>query len=146
MLRALTNDVHFFNCYEPVRLKLTADSQRPLILTQGGWRVVSTRFSPNRVEADIAGGATAERVALNQNYDAGWRGTMSGDSIRIDRLMGVVIPAEFNGRLAFSYWPPRLFEGIGVFCVAALVATIIWRRRGIGGHRPFWADGVSHER
>lgn len=132
MLGALMANRSFFSCYESLQLKRTADSDHPLVYTDGTAQISNVRFSPNRVAFDAAGGSSASRVFLNENFADGWTSD-AGLVTRepgTDRLSVTLAPAQ-AGHFTFAFVPPGLWLGtiIAAIAVAASIAFARLRLR-----------------
>ena len=129
MLGALMSNRSFFNCYESLQLKRTADSDRPIVYGDTA-QISNVRFSPNRVEFDAAAGATASRVFLNQNFAHGWSSNAGPVSREpgTDRL-SVTLMAGQTGRFAFRFVPPGLWTGTIVASIAVALSIALRRLR-----------------
>jgi hypothetical protein len=127
MLRALMSDRSFFNCYESLQLKRTADGDHPLVYSEGNAQISNVRFSPNRIEFDATAGLTASRVFLNQNFAHGWSSDV-GAVVRepgTDRLSVTLGPGH-TGRFSFVFVPPGLWLGT-IIAAIAVAASIVCR-------------------
>jgi len=130
MFSALMADRSFFSCYEVMQLRRTADPNHPLVSSDGGVKLVASKFSPNRVEFSVVGGREPGRVRLNQNFSTGW----SSDAGQVvpDPATGqpsvVLVPGQ-TGRFAFRFVPPGLFPGLLCGLVGVAGAVLLWTRR-----------------
>jgi hypothetical protein len=130
MLRTIMQGESLFHCYEAVELARKADVTHPLIWVDGGARVFSTEFSPNRIDFTVSGGREPSRVRLNQNFAAGWHsdaGVVEPDP-ETGQPSVVLRPGE-TGRFAFVFVPPGLFLGCGLALVAIGASAYGWRLR-----------------
>jgi hypothetical protein len=131
MLRALMNDQAVMWCYEVLQLKRGADSERPLVWTDGPAKITSVAFTPNRVQFSAIGGDARTRVFLNQNYAAGWRsdaGPVQLDPQAGGRMYVELAPGQ-TGRFAFAFSPPGLMVGVVGLILAVAVSAFAWHRR-----------------
>lgn len=132
MLHALVNSQAFFNCYESLQLKRTADPDHALVFTEDDAQLFATTFTPNRVDFSVVTGNAPARIVLNQNFAPGWRSTAGAVEAQpggSDRLSVVLAPGR-AGKFSFRFVPPGLVAGLTLF-VAALAASIAaWRRTG----------------
>ncbi len=129
MLRALMNDRSFVDCYEPLQLDRTSNSERPLVWTDGRATIFDTWFSPNEVSFSVLGSDRPATVVLNTNYAPGWRSTLG--PIRFDETQpgpSAMMPADQGGRHAFTYVPEGLWVGLGALAVALAGSVWGWRR------------------
>jgi hypothetical protein len=131
MLGALMAGTALFQCYEPLGLRRTADGRKPLVYAAGtDRRVQLTAFSPNRIEALVAAGASPAVVFLNQNHADGWTSTAGPLFLDPDeRRTAVRISGGEATRVAFVFVPPRLGWGLAIFAVALGATPFLWRRR-----------------
>lgn len=131
MLHALMQDQSFFNCYESLQVARGAGPGRPQVFDANpSSRVSDLDFSPNRLTFAVADRGDDARVVLNQNWAAGW--TTDAGPINVGpptELSTVSIPAGRGGRYAFSFVPPGLYSGLGIFVVACIATIFGWRRR-----------------
>ncbi len=132
MLRALMSDQSFFNCYESLQVKRTADTDHPLVYAEGGASVSNVKFSPNEVSFDASGGPIASRVYLNQNFAHGWSSAAGPVSREpgTDRLSIALAPNQ-TGRFAFAFTPPGLWIGMAI-AATAVALTLAWRGLRLG--------------
>jgi hypothetical protein len=131
MLKALMADRSFFNCYESLQLARGAGPDRPPVFDANpAARVGDVDFSPNRLTFATTDRGAEARVVLNQNWAPGW--TTDAGPIKVGprtELSTVTIPAGRAGRYAFTFTPPGLYAGTGLFLVAAIATALAWRRR-----------------
>jgi hypothetical protein len=135
MLRSLMSDQSFFNCYESLQLKRTADSEHPLVYAEGGASVSNIRFSPNKVDFDASGGVAESRIYLNQNFAHGWTSN-AGPVARepgTDRPSIVLAPGQ-AGHFAVTFTPPGLWVGTIFAAIAVAMSIALWKLR-LGGSR-----------
>jgi hypothetical protein len=126
MFRTLMSGMSFFNCYEVMRLKQTAQSDRPLVWNDNKSKMFATRFSPNRVQFSVAVGSEASRVVLNQNFAAGW--SSNAGAVVPDPVSGnpsVLLSAGQAGTFAFVFRPPGLIAGALIFAVAVVASVLV---------------------
>jgi hypothetical protein len=131
MLRALSEDRAFFFCYESLQLVRTASTSdgRPVIVADDKSQIVSTAFTPNRIEFKVLGGAEPSRIFLNQNYSPGWTST-AGPVLEPGAAMGSVMLAPGQtGTFAFEFFPRGLVAGSVIFALALAASAVFWRRR-----------------
>jgi hypothetical protein len=130
MLRALTDNRLFFYCYESLQTFRTALPDRPLIYTDGLSDLIATRFSPNRLEFSVRAGTQPSKVLLNQNWSPGWT-TDAGalDASSRETMASVVIEPDGSGTYAFTFFPPGLWLGTGLFLAACAASVGLWGRR-----------------
>ena len=136
MLRALMADKTFLSCYESLQLKRTADGDHPLVYAEGGAGVSNIRFTPNRVEFDVAGGPAASRVYVNQNFAHGWTSN-AGAVVRepgTDRLSIALAPGQ-SGHFVLAFVPPGLWMGTVISAIALAISIAAWR--------PYRRSGVN---
>ena len=130
MLRALLRGESFYNCYESLQLRHTADADHPLVFSDGKSKVFETRFSPNRIQFSVANGREPSRIFLNQNYARGWRSTAG--PVTADPQSGmpsVELPPGQTGRFSFAFVPPGLGLGLIVLAGALGASALVWSRR-----------------
>jgi uncharacterized membrane protein YfhO len=93
-----------------------------------GLQVSRYRVTPNVVEIDVEGDAGP--VAINQNFDPGWK--VVGDTGRVadlDGLVSVFLPAG-DQRLAVAFRPRSFEVGASVSALALLLAAVaLWLDR-----------------
>lgn len=130
MLRALVSGRSFFNCYEPLQLRRTADAEHALVFGDGRSRIFDTTFSPNRIEFSVANAREPSRVVLNQNYAAGWQST-AGPIVPNpeDGKPSVMLAPGQAGRFSFVFVPPGLWFGLAVFAVSVVGSALLWRHQ-----------------
>jgi hypothetical protein len=129
MLRGLMSDRAFFNCYENFQLKRTADTDHPLVFTDGKSTMFSTTFSPNRIGFAVLGGLEPSRVLLNQNYSPGWRSAIG--PVTLDPQYGrpaVTLERDQTGKFAFAFVPPGLVLGFFLFGLGIVGSVLAWQR------------------
>jgi hypothetical protein len=129
MLRSLMRDRAVYNCYENFQLTRTADAGHPLVFTEGTATIVSTTFSPNRVEFAAVGGIESSAVLLNQNYSPGWRSSVG--PVVPDPGRGkpsVLLAKDQTGRFAFTFTPPGLALGAALMALGLVVSGMMWKR------------------
>ena len=134
MFTALMHDRSFYYCYESLQLKHSANAESPLVYSEGTAKVTETTFSPNRIDFTVLGGSEPSRVALNQNYAAGWRSTAGLVRQPAERMPGVTLTAGQTGRFAFVFVPEGLWAGVALLALAT--AASAWLLRGAGRRRP----------
>jgi hypothetical protein len=131
MLRALMNDQAVMWCYESLQLKRGADSERPLVWTNGPATISAIAFTPNRVQFRVIGGPEAGKVFMNQNYAEGWRSTAG--PVQLDPQAGGRMYVELapgqTGRFSFSFVPPGLWAGVVILAIAIVASIVLWDRR-----------------
>jgi hypothetical protein len=129
MLRALTEDRAFFHCYESLQTFRTAVADQSQVFAEGPTKVDS-RFTPNRIDFSFAGGEKPTRLFLNYNWSPGWTSTAGPIDAASREAMGwVVMQPGQSGQYSFSFVPPGLFTGMGVFAIAIAVSALMWKRR-----------------
>jgi multisubunit Na+/H+ antiporter MnhC subunit len=129
MLRALASGQSFYNCYEALQLRHTADADHAMVFGGETAKISKTRFSPNRIEFSAVNGREPSRVVLNQNYAAGWRssaGPVTPDPQ--DGKPSVMLAPGQAGRFSFVFVPPGLWLGLAVFASAVIGSAVLWRR------------------
>lgn len=126
MLHAMMRNRMFFNCYESLQLLRTADATQPLLYSDGGARIVDTRFSPNRIDFSVIGGRETSAVFLNQNFAPGWRSTAGPLSAK--PVNSVTLAPGQTGRFAFIFTPPGLTAGWTFLALALGASGLFWRR------------------
>ncbi len=130
MLTALLNDQSFFNCYESLQLKRTADAEHPLIFSDNKASLVDSSFTPNRIDFTVVGGSEPSRLSLNQNYATGWRSSAGAFTYEPGAAMpGVTLAAGQTGKFSFSFVPDWLWTGVGVLAAALMLSVWGWRRQ-----------------
>ncbi len=131
MLRALMDDRAVMWCYESLQLKRGADTDRPLVWTDGAAKISSIAFTPNRVDFSVIGGPDRSRVFLNQNYARGWRtsaGPAQLDPQAGGRMYMDLAPGQ-TGRFYFAFTPPGLIPGALLLVCAIAASAVGWNRR-----------------
>lgn len=124
MLRALMAGQSFYNCYESLQVRHTADRDHALVFSDDGARVSNVRFSPNRVEFSAVNGREPAHVSLNQNFARGWSSSAGRIVADGDGKPSVVLAPGQAGRYTFSFSPPGLTTGfaiLGLMCAASVV-------------------------
>jgi hypothetical protein len=131
MLRALVEDRAFFYCYESLQVHRAAAPERPLLWVEGTARVTDVAFSPNRIEFNVFGGPEPAKLLLNVNWAPGWTSTAGPIELigSPGKLATVTIPPGQTGRYEFTFTPPGLAAGTGVFALALLASAWLWRMR-----------------
>jgi hypothetical protein len=148
MLRALMTDRSFYNCYENFQLTRTAETDRPLVFTDGRSKLFSSSFTPNRIEFAVIGGIEPSRVLLNQNYSPGWRSDLG--PVTLDQEYGrpsVRLRRDQASKFAFRFVPPGLMLGTFFLALAIIASVVAWRRvdppRLTGEDRAISPDAVT---
>ncbi|TMQ96737.1 DUF3367 domain-containing protein [Actinomadura soli] len=112
---------------KPVAQDATAAPQ-PVKVT--GWGASSRRL---KVDA-----ATASFLAVNENFNTGWRATAGGTELRPVRLdgwkQGWIVPAGTSGAVELTYLPDRaqrvaVVAGLGLLLVLLLIAVAPRKKR-----------------
>jgi hypothetical protein len=132
-LRAMTEGKALIQCYDPLRVRRNADAEQPLVYSEGPVQVLSTTFTPNRVEVSVGDAAGASRLFMNQNYAEGWTST-AGSDVRFhpaERKPSVAIPPGGAATYAFVFAPPGLFSGIAIWIAAVGISCLVWPRQVI---------------
>ena len=131
MLRALVEQRAFFYCYESLQLLRASDPERPRLFVEGTARINDVDFSPNRLAFNVFGGPEPAKVVLNYNWGPGWSSTAGPVEVTgtKGKLATVTIAPGQTGRFEFSFTPPGLYAGIGIFAAAAIASLAIWRKR-----------------
>ena len=131
MLRALMQDRSFFTCYESLQLAHGSGPGRPQVFDANpGDRVTGLDVTPNELTFTVADGASDARVVLNQNWAPGWTSD-AGPIVppKPTELATVTVPSGHIGQYRFSFRPPWLGTGFGVFAIAVAITWLGWRRR-----------------
>ena len=128
MLRALTSDRFFYYCYESLQLVRASSPEQPVLFTEGGGTVAEVKFTPNRVDFALFGGGEGSRLYLNYNWGPGWVSTAGTIEHPPERIASVALQPGQTGRYAFSFVPPGLWAGMGVFLAALGLSFVVWRR------------------
>ncbi|MGH9386800.1 MAG: hypothetical protein ACRD2N_21220 [Vicinamibacterales bacterium] len=127
MLRALMSDQSFFSCYESLQLGRTADSDRPLVYSEGNALISNVRFSPNRIEFDASAGLTASPLFLNQNFAHGWSSDVGLVARERDTgRLSITLGSGQTGHFSFEFVPPGLWMGT-MIAIIAVAASIVMR-------------------
>jgi hypothetical protein len=131
MLRALVEHRAFFYCYESLQLQRAAAPERPHVFVEGTARVSDVDFSPNRITFNVFGGPEPAKVLLNYNWGPGWSSTAGPIELigEPGKLAVVAIAPGQTGRYEFSFTPPGLYAGAGIFAIAVAASVALWRRR-----------------
>ncbi len=131
MLRALVEQRAFFYCYESLQLLRASDPERPRVFVEGTARINDVDFSPNRLAFNVFGGPEPAKVVLNYNWGPGWSSTAGPVEVTgtKGKLATVTITPGQTGRFEFSFTPPGLYAGFGIFAAAAIASLAIWRKR-----------------
>ena len=124
------NDQSFFNCYESLQLARGAGPVNPPVFdANASGRLDQLDFSPNRLTFSVTDGREPAKVALNQNWAAGW--TTDAGPIAVGprtELSTVTVPPGRSGRFSFTFTPPGIYLGTTIMAVA-LIATALTKRR-----------------
>ena len=128
MLRALVEDRFFYYCYESLQLVRASNPDQPLLFTEGGGTVAEPKFTPNRVDFALFGGAEAARLYLNYNWGPGWTSTAGPIDHPPERIASVALSPGQTGRFAFWFVPPGLWAGTAIGLVAIALSAVFWRR------------------
>jgi hypothetical protein len=130
MLSALMEGKTFYNCYESLQLRHTADPDRPLIFNDGKSKLVQTRFSPNRIQFSAVAASGSSEIVLNQNYASGWKSTAG--QVTPDPHSGMpsvtLLPGQ-AGRFSFSFVPSGLIVSLLPFFGAVIGSAMFWNKR-----------------
>jgi hypothetical protein len=130
MLSALMEGKTFYNCYESLQLRHTADPDRPLIFNDGKSKLVQTEFSPNRIQFSAVAGSDSSEIFLNQNYARGWQSTAG--QVTPDPHNGMpsvkLLPGQ-AGRFSFRFVPPGLILSLLPFFGAVVGSAVFWNKR-----------------
>ena len=131
MLRALMADRSFFTCYESLQLAHGSGPNVPQVFDANpGNRVGGLDVTPNELAFTVAAGASEARVVLNQNWAPGWTSSVGPITPpKPTELASVIVPAAETGRYRFSFRPPWLLTGVGIFLIAIAATWVAWRRR-----------------
>ena len=131
MLRALMADQSFFTCYESLQLAHGSGPGWPQVFDANpGNRVTDLAVTPNEFTFTVAGGTTDARVILNQNWAPGWTSSIGPITApKPTELASMNVPPADSGRHRFSFRPPWLLTGLGIFLIAIAATSIAWRRR-----------------
>jgi hypothetical protein len=128
MLRALMANRSTFNCYEPLRVKRLSDPDAPLVFVQDDTAMVSSVFTPNRIQVTLATTRQPARLFVNENFAPGWRSTLG--PVSPDPRYGniaVAVPAGAAGDYTIRFSPPGFALGWLIWIVAVVVSVPIWR-------------------
>ena len=128
MLRALVEDRFFYYCYESLQLVRASNPDQPLLFTEGGGTVAEPKFTPNRVDFALFGGAEAARLYLNYNWGPGWTSTAGPIDHPPERIASVALSPGQTGRFAFWFVPPGLWAGTAIGLAAIALSAVFWRR------------------
>ncbi len=128
MLRALTSDRFFYYCYESLQLVRNSSPEKPLLFTEDEATITGTRFTPNRGDFAIVGAAKPTRLYLNYNWGPGWTSTAGTVEHPPERIASVMLQPGQTGRYVFSFVPPGLWAGSGIFLAALGLSFVVWRR------------------
>jgi len=129
MFRSLMKGQAIYRCYDVMQLARKADTSHPLIWASGDATILTTRFSPNRVQFGVVGGRERSRVRLNQNFAIGWRS--DAGEVEPDPETGqpsVVLSPGQTGTFAFVFLPPGLILGCVLAILGIAAAGYGWRR------------------
>lgn len=130
MLRAVMTDRAFYTCYESLQVH-RGTGGGPQVLDAGSpSRLTDVDFTPNRLTFTVTNGSQPARIVLNQNWAHGW--TTDAGPITVGRpteASFVMVPPGTTGRYSFSFVPPYLYEGVGLFAAALIASAACWRRR-----------------
>jgi hypothetical protein len=126
MLHALVDGRSFYNCYESLQLRRTADAEHPLISSDGPAKIFDMKFSPNRIQFSATAGPEASRIVLNQNYAEGWSST-AGPIAREPRSEkpSVLLAPGQAGKFSFVFTPPGLWLGLGLLAATAVASAAL---------------------
>jgi hypothetical protein len=129
LMRSMAEGVSPLNCYEQLMVRRMA-KPGPATITGDVAAVVSdVSFTPNRVTARVRTDRDGARVVLNQNFADGWSTNVG--SFERDPESGrpsAVLPAAFDGTVAFTFAPPGFWPGLTIWLVAVAASIVIWRR------------------
>jgi hypothetical protein len=94
------------------------------------------KFTPNRVEVELAGATPGDLLALNQNWDPGWRAD-GNTVIRDHDTVGFPV-RRAAGRTVFTYRPRFLWftAPLALLTLSAMIAAV---RLGPARTRVLWA-------
>ncbi len=128
MLDSMLAGVSPLHCYEPLQLTQVAEPDPLAIQGEGRATFFRPTFSPNRVAAIVVVGRDPVRVVLNQNFAAGWTtnvGPVEHDPF--SKRPSVVLPADYAGPIAFTFFSPGLWIGLVICAIAVSLSVVIWR-------------------
>ncbi len=130
MLRNLFNDTMHVQCYEPLQLIRRFNSELPVVFV-GQKTDVHSKFTPNQIVAEVNRVTNAPiRVYLNQNFSEGWTG--NGESLIWDEKKGhhyFLLQKGAGNIVEFSFFPPGLRLGLGLFVIGIIGSVVLWHRR-----------------
>lgn len=129
MLWAIVQDQPHRNCYEYLRLRVTAIPDRPPVFSDGTRDISVTRFQPNRIEFQAQNGDKPSRVYLNTNAITGWHTNAGMLEMPAEGAPFVTLAAGQSGRFTFWFSPQGLWLGVLVFVAAMVAAIAAWRVR-----------------
>jgi hypothetical protein len=129
MLRALMDDRSFFYCYESLQLARTAVAEGGPVIADDKSHIVSTMFTPNRIEFKVLGGAEPSRLSLNQNWSPGWTSTAGTVLEPGEAMPHVMLRPGQTGTFVFEFFPRGLIAGTAIFVLAVVAFAAAWRRR-----------------
>jgi hypothetical protein len=140
LFRSLLEGVSTVNCGETLGPERVATPGTPLLSGDGAVTFFESAFSPNRVAARVVAGREGGRVILNQNYSQGWSST-AGPIVRdAGGRPSVLLLPGFAGTVVFSFRPPGLWPGVGLFAVAVGLSVLAWRHAAALGQVATRAD------
>jgi hypothetical protein len=128
MLDSMLSGLSTLDCYEPLLVSRVAQTGPMAIRGEGDVTIINQTFSPNVVTARVVVGSEPARVILNENFAPGW--TSNAGPVRAappSRQPTIVLPARYSDIVAFSYFPPGLWIGLGILLVAVGVSVMMWR-------------------
>jgi len=129
MLRALMDDRSFFYCYESLQLARTAVADGGPVIADDKSHIVSTMFTPNRIEFKVLGGPEPSRLSLNQNWSPGWTSTAGTVLEPGEAMPAVMLRPGQTGTFAFEFFPRGLIAGTAIFAFAVVAFALSWRQR-----------------
>jgi hypothetical protein len=130
MFRALMEGRSFYDCYESLQLRRTADPDQPLIFSDGKSTLVQTGFSPNRIQFSAVAGPDSSEILLNQNYASGWGSTAGRVTPDAHNGMpSVTLSPRQAGKFSFTFVPPGLILSLLPFSAALIGSAVLWNKR-----------------